>query len=61
MLPKPNQRPTPLHLTTESGPATASPDPDASEALREHEAIYREALCLTSRLLEMPDMFDLPW
>ncbi|MHB8996351.1 MAG: hypothetical protein ACYC63_13990 [Armatimonadota bacterium] len=61
MPPKTNQPPAPLHLTTDSEPSTASPDQDAPEALREQEAIYREALCMTSRLLEMPDMFDLPW
>ena len=58
MTSKPNQPPTPLRLTTESDPSLTPPDQDA---LREQEAIYREALCMTSRLLEMPDMFDLPW
>jgi hypothetical protein len=61
MPPKPNPTPAPLRLTTESESSTAPPDQDAPEALRQQEAIYREALCMTSRLLEMPDMFDLPW
>jgi hypothetical protein len=61
MHPKPNQPPASLHLTIASEPSPAPPDQDASDALREQEAIYREALSMTSRLLEMPDMFDLPW